>query len=80
MSSVYSYSWSDPVESGGGLYLALPVEREGAIVPSLDEIEPLVRQDLKRRRGDEALRRYLDDLRTRTPIAINEAIFEEESD
>jgi hypothetical protein len=27
-----------------------------------------------RRRGDEALRRYLDDLRARTPITIDESV------
>lgn len=70
-------SWSEPILSGGGTYLASPVERESAIVPGFDEIESLVRQDLKRRRGDQALRNYLDDLRVQTPVAIDESIFVE---
>jgi hypothetical protein len=68
-------SWSEPILSGGGTYLASPIEREPAIVPGFDEIESLVRQDLKRRRGDDALRSYLDDLRVQTPVAIDESIF-----
>ena len=70
-------SWSEPILSGGGTYLASPVEREPAIIPGFDEVESLVRQDLKRRRGDEALRNYLDDLRAQTPVAIDESIFVE---
>jgi len=70
-------SWSEPISSGSGLYLATPLEREAAIVPPLDEIESLVRQDLKRRRGDDALRDYLATLRTQTPVAIDESLFEE---
>ena len=67
--------WSEPIESGGGFYLALVIDREAPIIPAFAEVEDLVRQDLKRRRGDEALRDYLDDLRTRTSVAINESVF-----
>ena len=67
--------WSEPIESGGGFYLARVVEREPRIIPAFEQVEDLVRQDLKRRRGDQALRDYLDDLRTRTPVAINESVF-----
>ena len=63
---------SAPIESSGGLYLARLLEREPAIVPALEEVRDLARQDLKRRRGDAALRDYLDGLRTETPLAINE--------
>jgi len=72
--------FSEPIESGGGLYIASTLEREPAIVPSLSEIEALVRQDLKRRRGDEALRDYLTTLRTQTPISIDESLFESDRD
>ncbi len=68
--------FSQPIESGGGLYIASALEREPAIVPSLSEIDALVRQDLKRRRGDEALRAYLTTLRTQTPISVDESLFE----
>ena len=67
--------WSEPIESGGGFYLARVIEREPRIVPAFEQVESLVRQDLKRRRGDQALRDYLDDLRTQTPVAINESVF-----
>jgi len=67
--------WSEPIESGGGFYVARVIEREPQIIPAFEQVEDLVRQDLKRRRGDQALRDYLDDLRTRTPVAINESVF-----
>jgi len=67
--------WSKPIESGGGIYLARVVDREPPIIPSLEEVEGLVRQDLRRRRGDQALRDYLDDLRSRTPVEVNESVF-----
>jgi hypothetical protein len=69
--------WSDPIEFGAGLYLASLVDRERRIVPTFEEVEGLVRQDLKRRRGDEALRRYLDDLRARNSVSINESLLSE---
>ena len=49
--------WSEPIKAGSGFHLAIALEKEPPIVPSLDSIENLVRQDLKRRRGDEARRR-----------------------
>lgn len=67
---------SAPIESGGGLYLVELVDRDPPVVPELTEVEALVRQDLKRRRGDEALRQYLDRLRSQTPVAVNEAVFQ----
>jgi hypothetical protein len=69
--------WSEPIQSGSGLTIAMPQDRDPAIVPSLEEIESLVRQDLKRRRGDEALRQYLAELKSQTPVAINPELFDE---
>jgi hypothetical protein len=69
--------WSEPIESGGGVYLARVIDREPPIIPAFEEVKGLVRQDLRRRRGDQALRDYLDDLRSRTPVAINDALFSE---
>lgn len=68
--------WSSPIESGSGFVVARLLDREAAIVPPLSEVEALVRQDLKRRRGDEGLRRYLDELRSETEVLVNEEIFE----
>ena len=68
-------AWTSPIESGGGIYLAHLLEREPARVPAIEEVESLVRQDLKRRRGDEALRAYLDSLRAETVVHINEEVF-----
>jgi hypothetical protein len=69
--------WSEPIESGGGAYLARVIDREPPIIPAFEAVEGLVRQDLRRRRGDQALRDYLDDLRSRTPVAVNDALFSE---
>ena len=68
-------SWSAPIESAGSFYLAQLLEREPATVPALENIEDLVRQDLKRRRGDQALRRYLDDLRDDIAVSVDDSIF-----
>jgi len=71
--------WSDPIESGGGFYLARVIEREPRVVPTFEDVEKLVRQDLRRRRGDEALRQYLDELRDQKSVVIDEALFESSS-
>lgn len=67
--------WSEPIATGGGWVLARLLAREPAVVPPLGEVENLVRQDLKRRRGDEALGDYLRQLRAEIPVRINEAMF-----
>ena len=69
--------WSEPVASGGGVYLVRVIDREPPVVPAFEEVESVVREDLARRRGDEALRRYLDELRARTKVVINESVFRE---
>ncbi|MBY0400917.1 peptidylprolyl isomerase [Myxococcota bacterium] len=67
--------WSEPIETAEGVWLTRVVEREGFDRPPLAEIEALVRRDLVRRRGDLALRRYLDGLRETTPVERDEALF-----
>lgn len=67
--------WSDPIASGGGFYVARVLDREANEIPVFEDVQELVRQDLRRRRGDEALQRYLEDLRTRISVAINPAVF-----
>ena len=68
--------WSEPIEAGGGVHLAITLEREPLDRSSLADrgARP---PDLQRRRGDEALRAYLDDLEARTPILIDESVFAE---
>jgi hypothetical protein len=73
-------AWSEPIESAGGVYLVQLVDREDSMVPSLESVEDLVREDLKRRRGDEALRRYLEELRSEIPVSVNESAFESSPD
>ncbi len=67
--------WSEPIQSGSGYYLARVIRREPRVVPNFDEVAGLVRQDLKRRRGDGALRRYLDDLRSQKSVVIDDGMF-----
>ncbi len=68
-------AWSEPIEAADGFRLVRVLEREAQTAPPLAEVEPLVRQDLVRHRGDDALRRYLDSLRDETRIERNETIF-----
>jgi hypothetical protein len=72
--------WSDPVESETGFHLVQLIDREQAFVPPLEEVRALVRQDLERRRGDEALRRYLDELRARIPVSVDESVLSDASE
>jgi parvulin-like peptidyl-prolyl isomerase len=59
---------SDPVRSGMGFHVLQLVEREPDRLPPLDEIEQEVRADFRRRRGDRALRSYLDELRQQADV------------
>jgi hypothetical protein len=69
--------WSEPIGGVTGFHLVLLTDREEASLPPLAEIEDLVREDLKRRRGDEALGDYLEELRSEIPVTIDETIFED---
>lgn len=60
--------WSAPLETAEGWRLVRVVEREPEQAPPFEEIEAIVRSDLVRRRGDAALREYLDALRDQTSI------------
>lgn len=66
--------WSEPIALAQGAALVRIHEREAVETPPFEQVEALVRRDLVRRRGDEALRRYLDGLREQTVIIRNEAI------
>jgi parvulin-like peptidyl-prolyl isomerase len=61
---------SDPVRSGMGFHVLQLVEREADRLPPLDEIEREVRADFRRRRGDRALRSYLDELRQQADVRL----------
>jgi parvulin-like peptidyl-prolyl isomerase len=61
---------SDPVRSAGGFRVLRLVEREPLRAPPFEEIEEEVRAELRRRRGDEALRAYVEDLRGRAEVRI----------
>ncbi len=65
---------SEPVRSGTGFHVLWLLEREPARTPALEEIEPQVRGQWRRRVGDRALRTYLDDLRARADIATRDAL------
>ncbi|MHA7837721.1 MAG: peptidylprolyl isomerase [bacterium] len=73
--SLEAGEWSEPIESPAGFHLAQLIDSEAPVTPRLEEIEALVRQDLERRRGDDALRRYLDELRAEIPVSVDESVF-----
>jgi len=54
---------SAPVRSGTGVHILQLVEHEPPRTPALEEIEPQVFSEWRRRQGDRALRSYLDGLR-----------------
>lgn len=61
---------SDPIKGGRSWYVLRMIDREPAFTPPLDEVEPEVRAEMLRRAGDDALRAYLDQLRTRADVRI----------
>lgn len=61
---------SDPVPTTAGLEVLVLVERRSGRAPPLGEVEVEVRAELRRRAGDEALRSYLDELRSRARVRI----------
>ena len=61
---------SRPVRSGTGYHLLQLRDAEPPQVRPLEEVVEQVRAELVRRRGDRALRRYLDDLRDRAEVRL----------
>ena len=61
---------SEPLRSGTGLHVLVVAEREPAHTPPFESIEAQVRAEWKRRRGDRALREYLDSLRADADVTI----------
>ena len=61
---------SDPVRSATGYHVLQVVEREAEWVPPREEIGDEVLAEYRRRRGERALRAYLDGLRARADVEI----------
>lgn len=61
---------SEPVRAAGGYHVLRLVAREPGASPALAEVEKEVRAEVRRHAGDAALRRYLDDLRSRAEITL----------
>ena len=59
---------SDPIRAQSGYHVLQVVEREANQLAPLAEMRPQVAAEVRRRRSDQALRRYLDDLRSRASI------------
>lgn len=68
-------AWSEPIASLEGERIVRVVEREAGEAPAFESVAAIVGRDLERRRGDDALRRYLEGLREQIPVERNEAIF-----
>ena len=61
---------SDPIRAGTGWQVVVLVARDAGFVPPLESIEKEVRTEVRRRAGDEALRSYLDELRSRAELVV----------
>jgi len=61
---------SEPVRSSTGYHVLQLLERSGASVPDFAEVREQVLAEFRRRRADEALRDYLEDLRSRADIEL----------
>jgi hypothetical protein len=65
---------SQPIASGGAYHVIRVVEREPAVVREFETVRAAVRAEVVRRRGETALREYLEQLRSQADIAAGAAI------
>jgi parvulin-like peptidyl-prolyl isomerase len=65
---------SDPIVSGGGVYVLVVRDKEPPSAPSLADIEDQVRAEVKRRAGDQAVRDTLEQLRLAGNVVEREAL------
>ncbi len=65
---------SDPVRSGTGYHVLQVVERQADTAPSLDDVRPQVLAEYHRQASEEALRRYLDELRASADVKLREPL------
>jgi parvulin-like peptidyl-prolyl isomerase len=63
---------SEPVRSSMGYHVLQVLERQPDQAPPFVEIRPQVLGELRRRAGDQALRRYLDELRAHAEVVVSE--------
>jgi parvulin-like peptidyl-prolyl isomerase len=61
---------SEPVATPQGYLVLRLVERTERAAPTLAEVEPQVRAEMRRRSGDRALRQRLDELRADAAVAV----------
>ena len=60
---------TDPVRSSTGFHVLQVVEREDDAAPPFADVKPQVAAEYRRRRAEDALRTYLQDLRERADVA-----------
>jgi hypothetical protein len=65
---------SDPLPAPGGYRVLEVVERESAAAPPFEAVQDEVRAEWRRRAGDRALERYLEELRARARIDLAEGL------
>jgi parvulin-like peptidyl-prolyl isomerase len=61
---------SEPIRSSTGYHVLQVLERQPDAVPPLDAIKTQVAMEFRRRRADQALRAYVDDLRASAQVEI----------
>lgn len=59
---------TDPVRSSTGFHVLQVVDREADAAPPFEDVKPQVASEYRRRKAEEALRAYLDDLRERADV------------
>jgi len=65
---------SEPVRGSAGYSVLVLDAREPGVVPPLADVREEVRVEWRRRAGDQALRRYLDELRERADVRAADAL------
>ncbi|MFQ3322887.1 MAG: parvulin-like peptidyl-prolyl isomerase [Pseudomonadales bacterium] len=68
---------SKPFKDGDNVVIIVVINHVKANVPPLEAIRPQVQSEFERRRGDDALASYLEDLRTIADITIDEKFLDD---
>jgi hypothetical protein len=65
---------SEPLVSESAVRIFLLVDREASVAPAIEVISNEIRSEMKRRAGDEAVRRLLDRLREAAALELSDRI------
>jgi parvulin-like peptidyl-prolyl isomerase len=67
-------TWAGPAKSGYGVHLVLVKESHPSTIPPFEEVRPKVLEEWRRQREDQTKALYLDKLREKYGVVIDDSI------